>query len=163
MIVKIIFSLHFSVCQDFAELKEKQQGNKVPDFSRLLKFTSRKLKSPTEDVDMAGNTRSVNDDDRGRRSRKLLPESSAALLNESTSRRAKKRRSHEKFGNVVSKPGESKLCVFLFKFYFLQTLKKKLSSNIKTKFQFPHSNYSKTIKKKKKKKKKKNQRKNKEQ
>lgn len=65
--------------QDFAELKEKQQGNKVPDFSRLLKFTSRKLKSPSEDVDMAGtaNIRSVNDDDRGRRSRKLLPESSA--------------------------------------------------------------------------------------
>ncbi|XP_037045702.1 F-actin-monooxygenase Mical isoform X2 [Bradysia coprophila] len=85
---------------DFAELKEKQQGNKVPDFSRLLKFTSRKVKSPSEDVDMAGNTRSAIDDDRGRRSRKLLPESSAGLLNESTSRRAKKRRSHEKFGNV---------------------------------------------------------------
>lgn len=76
----------------------------MPDFSRLLKFTSRKLKSPSEDVDMVniGNTRSGNDDDRGRRSRKLLPENSAALLNESTSRRAKKRRSHEKFGNVVS-------------------------------------------------------------
>lgn len=51
----------------------------MPDFSRLLKFTSRKLKSPSEDVDMAltGNTRSGNDDDRGRRSRKLLPENSA--------------------------------------------------------------------------------------
>lgn len=101
-------------------MKEKQQGNKVPDFSRLLKFTSRKVKSPTEDVDMAVNARSVNDDDRVRRSRKLIPESSAGnktgiekkhdtpfvlsagLLNESTSRRAKKRRSHEKFGNVVS-------------------------------------------------------------
>lgn len=63
-------------------MKEKQHANKVPDFSRLLKFTSRKLKSPSEDVDMgvSGNARSVNDDDRGRRSRKLLPESSAGEL-----------------------------------------------------------------------------------
>ncbi|KAJ6638608.1 [F-actin]-monooxygenase Mical [Pseudolycoriella hygida] len=67
---------------DFAELKEKQQGNKVPDFSRLLKFTSRKLKSPSEDVDMAGtiNARSLNDDDRGRRSRKLIAENSAGKI-----------------------------------------------------------------------------------
>lgn len=58
---------------DFAELKDKP-SNKVPDFSRLLKFTSRKVKSPSHEVDMIHHStpsRNAIDDERGRRTRKL--------------------------------------------------------------------------------------------
>lgn len=85
---------------DLEKLRENKT-NEAPDFSRLLKFSSaaRKSKSPTKELERSGL-----DAERPRRMRKL--ESSALKAASGTpdipQRRARKRRSHDKFGNVVS-------------------------------------------------------------
>lgn len=72
----------------------------APDFSRLLKYTSaRKTKSPSREIDRIAVV-----EERSRRPRRsehttaVLPAEGTA---EVTTRRARKRRSYEKFGNIV--------------------------------------------------------------
>ncbi|XP_055902550.1 F-actin-monooxygenase Mical isoform X3 [Eupeodes corollae] len=86
---------------DVSELREKNRNN-VPDFSRLLQMSSRKAKSPMQDVaDLPHTTqrRSVLDEEKVKRQRKHEP--GQAQLD--TPRRAKKRRSAEKTTNINSK------------------------------------------------------------
>ncbi|XP_055852127.1 F-actin-monooxygenase Mical isoform X11 [Episyrphus balteatus] len=87
---------------DVSELREKNRNN-VPDFSRLLQMTSsRKAKSPMQDVaDLphATQRRSVLDEEKVKRQRKHEPGQGQL----DTPRRAKKRRSAEKTTNINSK------------------------------------------------------------
>ncbi|XP_055852122.1 F-actin-monooxygenase Mical isoform X6 [Episyrphus balteatus] len=84
---------------DVSELREKNRNN-VPDFSRLLQMTSsRKAKSPMQDVaDLphATQRRSVLDEEKVKRQRKHEPGQGQL----DTPRRAKKRRSAEKTTNI---------------------------------------------------------------
>ncbi|XP_055902549.1 F-actin-monooxygenase Mical isoform X2 [Eupeodes corollae] len=90
---------------DVSELREKNRNN-VPDFSRLLQMSSRKAKSPMQDVaDLPHTTqrRSVLDEEKVKRQRKHEP--GQAQLD--TPRRAKKRRSAEKTTNIDRERGIS--------------------------------------------------------
>ncbi|XP_055852118.1 F-actin-monooxygenase Mical isoform X2 [Episyrphus balteatus] len=91
---------------DVSELREKNRNN-VPDFSRLLQMTSsRKAKSPMQDVaDLphATQRRSVLDEEKVKRQRKHEPGQGQL----DTPRRAKKRRSAEKTTNIDRERGIS--------------------------------------------------------
>ncbi|XP_055677351.1 F-actin-monooxygenase Mical isoform X1 [Lutzomyia longipalpis] len=81
---------------DFAELKEKQRSN-IPDFSNLVKSSGKRNVVEVEAI----NRRITLDEERNKnRSRRLNYEQMQAVQAAEGSRRAKKRRSHEKFANV---------------------------------------------------------------
>ncbi|XP_059612918.1 F-actin-monooxygenase Mical isoform X2 [Phlebotomus argentipes] len=81
---------------DFAELKEKQRSN-IPDFSNLVKSSGKRNVVEAEAI----NRRIVLDEERNKnRSRRLNYEQMQAVQTSEGPRRAKKRRSHEKFQNV---------------------------------------------------------------
>lgn len=107
--------------QDFADLKDKP-NHRIPNFSHLLnKYSTRnKIKSPSKEsaaelVDAAAAaphpssgprgaiaTLGGADDERARRVRKLYDPHSPAAALDAPPRRSRKRRSHDKFGNMVS-------------------------------------------------------------
>lgn len=91
--------------KDLTKIRENK-AMAAPDFSRLLKYTSRKARSPSNEVDM-GTTSKRTDDERPRRTRKF-DSPATPVTAEPQTRRARKRRSHEKVGNIVS----------LFQFFF---------------------------------------------
>ncbi|XP_055712896.1 F-actin-monooxygenase Mical isoform X4 [Phlebotomus papatasi] len=81
---------------DFAELKEKQRSN-IPDFSNLVKSSGKRNVVEAEAI----NRRIALDEERNKnRSRRLNYEQMQAVQASEGPRRAKKRRSHEKFQNV---------------------------------------------------------------
>uniref|UniRef100_A0A7G3AQU1 F-actin monooxygenase n=1 Tax=Lutzomyia longipalpis TaxID=7200 RepID=A0A7G3AQU1_LUTLO len=86
---------------DFAELKEKQRSN-IPDFSNLVKSSGKRNVVEVEAI----NRRITLDEERNKnRSRRLNYEQMQAVQAAEGSRRAKKRRSHEKFANVDRERG----------------------------------------------------------
>lgn len=101
--------------QDFADLKDKP-NNRIPNFSHLMnKYSTRnKVKSPSmeasaELVDAAHtplqrgyiDSRGV-DEERSRRVRKLYEQHSPVAPADGQPRKSRKRRSHDKFENMVS-------------------------------------------------------------
>lgn len=99
--------------QDFADLKDKP-NHRAPNFSRHS-ISKYRIKSPTKDApDRAADAADAGeasarrvaalaaDDDRSRRVRRLYEHSSASPLDASATKRSRKRRSHDKSGNVVS-------------------------------------------------------------
>lgn len=84
---------------DLEKLRETKKDTNSPDFSHLLK-----LKSQPKEVERDSAAADRDRDRPPRRSRRI--ESSAASTPRATpdapSRRSRKRRSHEKFGNIVS-------------------------------------------------------------
>uniref|UniRef100_A0A1L8DL23 F-actin monooxygenase n=1 Tax=Nyssomyia neivai TaxID=330878 RepID=A0A1L8DL23_9DIPT len=87
---------------DLAELKEKQRSN-IPDFSNLVKSSGKRNVVEAEAI----NRRIITmDEERNKnRSRRLNYEQMQAIQQAEGSRRAKKRRSHEKFQNVDRERG----------------------------------------------------------
>ncbi|XP_055712879.1 F-actin-monooxygenase Mical isoform X2 [Phlebotomus papatasi] len=86
---------------DFAELKEKQRSN-IPDFSNLVKSSGKRNVVEAEAI----NRRIALDEERNKnRSRRLNYEQMQAVQASEGPRRAKKRRSHEKFQNVDRERG----------------------------------------------------------
>lgn len=104
--------------QDFADLKDKP-NNRIPNFSHLLNKYSihNKIKSPSKEtppaaavelVDAANSssprgaigTRRI-DDERNRRVRKLYDQYSSVAPLDGQPRKSRKRRSYDKFGNMV--------------------------------------------------------------
>lgn len=88
---------------EIAELKDKTP--KVMDFSKLLKFSGKKAKSPLQDVAEEGKTvirKSILDEDKVKKIRRDRENNQGAHVHNDTPRRAKKRRSAEKSANIVS-------------------------------------------------------------
>lgn len=88
---------------EIAELKDKTP--KVMDFSKLLKFSGKKAKSPLQDVAEEGKTvhvyrKSILDEDKVKKIRRDRENNQGTHID--TPRRAKKRRSAEKSANIVS-------------------------------------------------------------
>lgn len=84
--------------------KIREKATIAPDFSQLLKFQSHKSSKPPAN-ELGGSSKPVEEViDRPRRIRKLehspFVAAAASTTPDIPSRRARKRRSHEKFGNV---------------------------------------------------------------
>lgn len=90
---------------DFFELKERTAKNNAPDFSHLFKANAKKSRSPMQDIDMAQTVhrRSILDEEKIRKQRKYGPDFNPVQTD--TTRRAKKRRSQEKTGNIDRERG----------------------------------------------------------
>ncbi|KAL5285067.1 Mical family protein [Megaselia abdita] len=89
---------------EIAELKDKTP--KAMDFSKLLKFTAKKAKSPLQDVVEEGKTvhrKSILDDDKVKKMRRDRENNQGS--HNDTPRRAKKRRSAEKSANIDRERG----------------------------------------------------------
>lgn len=100
--------------QDFADLKDKP-NHRAPNFSRHS-ISKYRIKTPSKpeaehvDAAAAGGLTStpraevgvLGEDERSRRIRRLYEHSAASPLDATPSKRSRKRRSHDKFGNHVS-------------------------------------------------------------
>lgn len=117
---------------EIAELKDKP---KVMDFSKLLKFSAKKAKSPLQDVAEEGkpiHRKSIMDEDKIKKLRRDKENNQ----NNEIPRRARKRRSAEKSANIVSIIFEFRSIVEEFTFNDLNSILSKpffLKKNLKKK------------------------------
>ncbi|XP_058443081.1 F-actin-monooxygenase Mical-like isoform X2 [Malaya genurostris] len=98
---------------DYAEFKQKQQINNMEEFAKLRRFAANRAAAINEPVATVGNIGFTgarkpssyyhsNEEERIKRSRKVLGAESSPMASPQTdtTKRAKKRRSYEKFGNI---------------------------------------------------------------
>ncbi|XP_053694441.1 F-actin-monooxygenase Mical isoform X2 [Sabethes cyaneus] len=99
---------------DYAEFKQKQQINSMEEFAKLRRFAANRMATMNEPAAVtpgtatAGTARKssnyfhTNEEERIKRSRKVLGAESSPMASPQTdtTKRAKKRRSYEKFGNI---------------------------------------------------------------
>lgn len=105
---------------DLEKLRETKRDAAAPDFSNLLKLKSKEVERDTLDADRDRERDRERERERERPRRSRRFDNSAASTPRATpdapSRRSRKRRSYEKFGNIVS----TDACSALSRIYFIQ-------------------------------------------